>query len=326
MGPDSVSRRTVLAMGPALLGSQELTPVKRGPASDATVVATRPDELPPDNLPLIDRAFLRVREGLVHFRSAGSTRDGRLPPLYLAHAGPGSSRAFEGLLPSLGRTRFTFAPDMLGNGDSAPPARESVDMGYYVDCALRVMDALKLERVDFYGSHTGAQIGCQLAVTSPQRVRRLVLDGLPLFPEEFRARLLAHYAPAVKPDEFGGHLAWAWNFVRDQSLFWPYFDRQPANRLVNGVASADLLHLGVTDVIKALSTYHIAYRAAFVQDLRPLLPQLRCPVLLMASERDPLSSYFSEVSALLPKAVKLLLPRTAGAADRLAAVESFLSS
>jgi pimeloyl-ACP methyl ester carboxylesterase len=118
------------------------------------------------------------------------------------------------LLPPLARQRFAFAPDMLGNGDSAPPASETVEMQYYVDCAVRIMDTLGIDKVDFYGAHTGAQIGCQLAVTYPQRVRRLVLDGIPLFAEDFRQRLLANYAPKVTPDDHGGHLSWAWNFVR----------------------------------------------------------------------------------------------------------------
>jgi pimeloyl-ACP methyl ester carboxylesterase len=275
---------------------------------------------------VVDRAFLRLEEGLVHYRYAGAPGNRTRTPLYLAHAGPGSSRSFEPLLPPLSRQRYAFAPDMLGNGDSAPPASDTVEMPYYVDCAVRIMDSLGIGKVDFYGAHTGAQIGVQLAVTHPQRVRRLVLDGIPLFTEEFRQRLLANYAPKVAPDDHGGHLSWAWNFVRDQSLFWPYFDRQPANRLANAVAAPAQLHLGVTDVLKALGTYHIAYRAAFLQDLRPLLPRLTCPVLIMASERDPLSMYLNDAAALVPNANKKLWLRSSTLAERVDAVNAFLES
>jgi len=274
--------------------------------------------------PLIDRAFLRLAEGLVHYRSVGRSAASDGVPIYLAHAGPGSSRAFEGLLPLLCARRFVFAPDMLGNGDSAPPAAGSVEIAYYVDCAVRIMDALDIPTVDFYGTHTGAQIGCQLAVTHPARVRRLVLDGIPMFPDALRQRLLAQYAPAMTPDAYGTHLPWAWNFVRDQSLYWPYFDRQPATRLANDVLPTDQLHLAVTDVLKALGTYHIAYRAAFSQDLRPLLPQLRCPVLISASERDPLHIYLDEAAALVPQAVKHLWPRSMTLQQRAAVLSAFL--
>jgi pimeloyl-ACP methyl ester carboxylesterase len=318
MSNDSVSRRDMLAISAALLASDRAVaaPASASPSPEA---GSMPAPL------LVDRAFLRLTEGLVHYRSAGSRTGGTALPLFLAHAGPGSSSAFEGYLPTLGRRRFCFAPDMLGNGDSAPPASESVPITYYSECAVRVMDALGVEQVDFYGSHTGAQIGIEIAAAHPTRIRRLILDGLPLFPPEFKAQLLARYAPAVKPDDYGGHLAWAWNFARDQSLYWPYFERQAANRLANGVPSAELLHRGVTDILKALGTYHIAYHAAFAQDVPPVLRRVRCPVLLMASDHDPLSTYLDEAARLLPAAQKVRLGREVTASDRVELIEHFLA-
>jgi pimeloyl-ACP methyl ester carboxylesterase len=250
---------------------------------------------------LIDRGFLRVSEGLIHYRSAGARRAGGPLPLYLAHAGPGSSAGMVGLMTEFAPTRFAVAPDMLGNGDSARPARDDTNMLYYAETVIRTLDLLKIERIDFYGSHTGAQIGCEVAVKWPDRVRRLVLDGLPLFPDDFKQQLLARYAPKVEPDEFGGHLAWAWNFVRD-------------------------LHLGVLDVLKALDTYRIAYQAAFAQDVRRLLPLIKAPVLLTATERDPLHIYLDDVAALLPGAQKILFPRGISSADRVAPIKAFLDA
>ncbi len=316
MANNRTSRRDVLALGAV---------VAAGGAVSTAARDSKPTPVQPA-VGVVERAFLRLAEGLVHYRYCGMPDSRARLPLYLAHAGPGSSRAFEPLLPSLAKQRFAFAPDMLGNGDSAPPAGDTVEIQYYVESAVRIMDTLGIDKVDFYGAHTGAQIGCQLAVTNPQRVRRLVLDGIPLFTEEFRQRLLANYAPRVAPDDHGGHLSWAWNFVRDQSLFWPYFDRQPANRLANPVAAPAHLHLGVTDVLKALGTYHIAYRAAFMQDLRPLLPQLKCPVMIMASERDPLSIYLDDAAALVPNANKKLWLRSSTLTERVDAVNAFLDS
>jgi pimeloyl-ACP methyl ester carboxylesterase len=278
---------------------------------------------------MIERAFLRLNEGLIHYRSAGtfagSQTTGPLP-LYMAHAGPGSSLGMEGLMSRLAPTRFCIAPDMLGNGDSAAPATDSTTMEYYAGCAVRMLDALKIERVDFYGSHTGAQIAIELAVKWPDRVGRLVLDGMPLFANDLKRDLLANYAPAVQPDEFGGHLLWAWNFVRDQFLFWPHYAHDVQHRLPNGLLSPRQLHLGVVDVLKALDTYRIAYQAAFAQDVRGLVPRIRAPVLFTATERDPLHTYLEEVAALLPGAKKLLFPREAVTVDRAAAIQDFLDA
>ena len=199
-------------------------------------------------------------------------------------------------------------------------------MEYYAGCAMRLLDALQIDRVDFYGSHTGAQIAIELAVKWPDRVGRLVLDGLPLFTEDFKRDLLANYAPAVQPDEFGGHLLWAWNFVRDQFLFWPHYAHDVQHRLPNGLLPARELHRGVVDVLKALDTYRIAYQAAFAQDVRSLVPRIRAPVLFTATERDPLHIYLDEVAALRPGAAKLRFPREAGMADRAAAIQNFLDA
>ncbi len=317
MPPDPVSRREVLALGAALIASEESARAASATPSGATAA--------PAVAPPIDRGFVRLTEGLVHYRFAGDANPSRELPLYLAHAGPGSSRAFESIMPSLARKRRCIAPDMLGNGDSAPPANDRVAIGYYAESALRVMDALKIERVDFFGSHTGAQIGCELALAHPDRVRRLIMDGMPVFPPAFKTELIAHYAPHVEPDDFGGQLAWAWNFVRDQSLYWPYFDRRSVTRLANPVPSAAALHAGATDVIKALATYHIAYRAAFEHDTQASLPRLRCPVLLMATASDPLSEYLEDAGRLLPNARRVLLPRGTTPDERVALLEDFLT-
>ena len=213
----------------------------------------------------VERGFVRIDHGLIHYRYGGMENPAGIP-LYLAHAGPGSSLALRQLVAEFAHERRVIAPDMMGNGDSDPPPFQPTDLGFYVDCAVKLLDRLEIEQVDFYGCHTGAQIGVELAISHPDRVRRLVLDGLPLFSEAERADFLANYAPPVTPDEWGGQLSWAWTFLRDQMLHFPYYRRDPEHRLAKmTVLSASSLHRGVVDVLKALTTYHLAYHAAFQQ-------------------------------------------------------------
>ena len=222
-----------------------------------------------------------------------------------------------------GMSRRVVAPDMLGNGDSDMPKLVKTDIGYYVDCALRTLDALELEQVDFYGSHTGAQIGLQLATAHPDRIRRIVLDGLPLFPPELKTQLLAHYAPVKEADDFGGQLLWAWNFIRDQSWHFPYFMRDSAHRLTQAaIPSAPAMHMAVVDVLKALPTYHLAYNAAFAQNVAVLAPGLRTPALVMCVETDPLGIYMETVAAMIPDAATARVKRE----DRLATILAFLDA
>lgn len=273
---------------------------------------------------LVDRAFVRLAEGLVHYRHAGHDKRGATVPLYLAHAGPGSSRGFTPLLAELGETRWTIAPDMLGNGDSAAPDRDVTDILYYADSVVRILDALGIEQVDFYGSHTGALIGMELSRSHPTRIRKLILDGVMLLPEQDRQKMLDRYAPAVVPDDHGGYLLWAYQFCRDMTLFYPYFERDPEHRLPNGVTDPALLHLFVVDVLKALTTYHRAYRAAFAFEAEPALAAVSHPTLMTCSERDPLHTDLPLAGRILPSAATHLHPRTATPADVAAITLSFL--
>jgi pimeloyl-ACP methyl ester carboxylesterase len=64
------------------------------------------------------------------------------------------------------------------------------------------------EPVDLLGYHTGAAIAVELARRHPDRVRRLVLVSVPVFPEETKARL--RVATPAEPHEDGGHLLEMW--------------------------------------------------------------------------------------------------------------------
>ncbi len=87
---------------------------------------------------LIDRGFVRIEEGLVHYRYCGEPSDA--PPLYMIHALPACSITLVGLMQHLGKTRKVYAPDTLGNGDSDVPALDEPQMDYYAETVTRVLD------------------------------------------------------------------------------------------------------------------------------------------------------------------------------------------
>jgi pimeloyl-ACP methyl ester carboxylesterase len=275
-------------------------------------------------IPDVERAFVRIQEGLVHYRHAGEARVGGPLPLYMVHAGPGSSAGIAPLVAELGKTRRVIAPDTLGNGDSAPPGVKNPELAYYADSVVRIMDALQIDKADYFGTHTGAHIGVELLLSRPDRIRRAVFDGIGIFPEDLKTELLAHYAPEIVPDEFGRQFTWAWHFVRDQSLHFPYFMRDPEHRLNNSMPPADALHRSVVEVLKAVTTYHNGYRAVFRHDTKGRLPLIKgTPLLFMASEPDPLHVYLDAAAALVPGAQKVLITRAQGMAGRVKALQDF---
>jgi pimeloyl-ACP methyl ester carboxylesterase len=271
----------------------------------------------------VKRGFVDIAEGQVHFREAGRGNAG--VPLVMLHPSPGSARMLEPLIAAMAGTRHVVATDTLGNGDSTPPQGESPGIVYFADAHRRALDALGLERFDLYGSHTGANIACEIAIAQPDRVRRLILDGISLYGEDERADMLRHYAPGVTLDQNGTQFNWIWHFVRDGFLFWPWYRREAGRRRSVGLPSAEALHEKVVEVLKAATTYHLSYRAAIGYDKAPRLPLVRVPTLLACAEQDMFMEYFERVQALMPTA-RPVVTRGTGSPEAIAATASLFTT
>lgn len=234
----------------------------------------------------VDRAFIRIAEGQVHLHHIHAPEADK-PPVLLLHASPASSRFMVPLMQALADGRRTLiAPDTLGNGDSPAPVGEAPDIAYFADSMVRLADAMGIDRFDVYGSHTGARIACELAAAHPDRVRRTVFDGITEYDADVRQRILENYAPTVVPDDYGQHLVWAFNFVRDQALYFPYFDRRAENRLPGDIPPASILNDVVIDVLKALDTYHKPYLAAFRYPAFERMKAIAGRVLLLRASKE----------------------------------------
>lgn len=272
---------------------------------------------------LIRRGFADVTEGQVHYREAGHVQPKAKLPLVMLHASPGSAKMLEPLIKLFALHRRVIATDTLGNGDSCAPMGSSPPIAYFADAHLRVLNAMGIDRFDLYGSHTGANIACEIAITHPQRVNRLILDGMSLYSDEERADMLEHYAPDVSIDMIGSQLNRIWHFVRDVYLYWPWYRYESSRRRNLGLPSADELHDKVVEVLKAARTFPIAYRAAIGYDKAPRLKLVHVPTLLACSRTDMFMAYFEQVQALMPHATPLLTEGSANAKALVNTVKQF---
>ena len=276
----------------------------------------------------IERQFVALSEGQLHLRRLEASAEDTSIPLVLLHPSPASSWFMQGLMIELrkaGCNAALIAPDTLGNGDSAPPGIDQPDIAYFADSMLRMMDELALDRVDMYGSHTGARIACEFAAAYPDRARRIVLDGIIEYEDDMRNAILENYAPRVEPDEFGRHFVWAFNFVRDQALHFPWFMRDPEHRLSGPVPPAAVLHRAALDVLKTLDTYSDPYIAAFKYRAYERMPGIKAPVLLLKpdTELPVLQAAVAKAASLLPDS--RIATVTGGDAAKAEAIACFLA-
>ncbi len=207
----------------------------------------------------VRRGFVDIEDGQVHFRTAGEGE----PPLVMFHRSPSSSLSLEPLIARIAKTRRVVAPDTLGNGHSSPPAAANPDLLYFAGAHLRALNALGIERFDAYGAHTGSKIALELALAHPERVRKVIFDGISLRAPEAAAELLSGIEE-VDVDHDGSQLMRAWHMVRDAYLFFPWWKHTADACRDLGLPDPVSLHGEVVDLLASIRTYHLAYRAALV--------------------------------------------------------------
>ena len=267
---------------------------------------------------MIRRAFADLANRQVHFRYGGSGS----VPLVMLHASPGSSKQLEPLIAEMAQTRRVIAPDTAGNGDSTPLAVTAPDIIHYAEATLEFLDNQGLDQVDLYGSHTGASIATELAILAPSRIRTVILDGIGLFSPEERDEYLAHYAPPMAPDLTGSYLNWAFMFCRDQYQFWPWYKHNKENSRSAGLPQPAELHAWVLEVLKAIETYHLGYRAAFSYPKAERLPLVTRPMLAIVGENDPLLSNTALIADLIPGATFVITSKPDGAGGGLSTADA----
>ncbi|MBT8441185.1 MAG: alpha/beta hydrolase [Gammaproteobacteria bacterium] len=276
-------------------------------SSAATTTGTSPSVAPKEERDAdseIRRGFVDVSFGQVHYRYAGQG-----PTVVLLHASPGSSKQLEGLILRLAENFRVLSPDTPGNGDSTPLPLANPDIADYSRGILEFLDAMQVESAAFYGSHTGACLGSELALLAPDRVSRLIQDGVAIFTEAEREELIATYAHPFEPDLNGTHLVNAFMFCRDQFIFFPWYASDKAHLRDVGLPPPGPLHDWVLEVLKAATTYHLAYRAAFAYPAEKRLPLVQQPVLCIAAEDDPLRAVTEEITPSIPDGRYHQLPR-----------------
>ena len=277
-------------------------------------------------VPRLSRAFAETATGRIHYRY--HRPDAPRGVLMMLHASPTSSWSMRALGGALAGEYHVICPDTPGNGDSDALDIEQPRIEDFANAMLALLDVLEIDTASAYGSHTGAHTAIELGIAAPERIAKVVLDGIALFEGEERQDMLSNYAPEVHPDLEGRHLLWAFQFMRDQNIFFPWFKRDAEHLRGMGIVEPELLHTATVEVLKALTTYHKAYRAAFSHRVRERMPLLTRQALALCDAQDPLHDQTREAVALAPRGQFMTMPSYADAdflARKREAILSFLS-
>lgn len=139
--------------------------------------------------PRVRRGYFESRYGQLHVHNAippgGGFEEGTA--LLCLHPYGMTGRAFQKLMPFLGRDRSVYAPDTPGSGESdgpsnrANPSDSAAALGDF-------LDSMRFRQIDVLGYQHGSLLAAEIAIGRPQQVRRVVLVGVPPMAEGERLR------------------------------------------------------------------------------------------------------------------------------------------
>ncbi|MET3762181.1 alpha/beta fold hydrolase [Sphingomonas sp. UYEF23] len=241
------------------------------------------------------RRFLQVGARRVHYFRAG---DG--PPAVLIHSSPANARLLTKEIDRLSRDHTVFAFDTPGFGLSDPLPLATMTVADLADAMAETLGAIGMPRCPVFGTHTGAAIALELGVRHPELVTGLVLDGVPAFTDAECAAYFQDYFRKLPVSDLGGHYAETWTRFRDQSIWFPWSERVPANLNGYDLGPPHSTHLWVSMYFEAADHYEPAYRAASFYGARAIAAagELAVPTVFVATETDMLYRHLDRLPPL----------------------------
>jgi pimeloyl-ACP methyl ester carboxylesterase len=225
--------------------------------------------------------YVQVGGGSLYCRR---NTDGTGRPILFIHASAASSFSMDRYMEPLIGKRPVLAVDLPGNGESENPMGLDVTVEKQASFLAETVHALGYDEVDVFGTWGGGTVAVELAAQHPDLVKNIAVPNImamDLKGEELE-EMSANYTPDIPFDEHGGHWVFAWNMVRDQELFSPWFKRKAENiiRSHEPDIAPDVIHRRTLDLFKCYDIYQAAYKAHFAYPMTERLADLKCPLLL----------------------------------------------
>jgi pimeloyl-ACP methyl ester carboxylesterase len=197
----------------------------------------------------------------------------------LLHGLSGSARWWQRNIPALAVARHVIVPDVIGFGRSRVRARHLPDVPAAAAVLGDWIASLSASPVHLVGHSMGGHLAIHVAASRPELVRRLVLADAAGIPRARTPRSLLRLAFEAGPPR-------RWGDPRFLPVIW-----------------RDALAAGPVTVLRGL-------RHILRDDVRPLLPRISAPTLVVWGEKDglvPLEAAH-ELRAGIPGARLLVIP------------------
>jgi len=246
----------------------------------------------------LNRGYLNLGFGQMAVASAGPAEG---IPLVLLPQLPGDVALDAGFMMELGKLGHrVIALDMPGNGDSDDWSLPHT-IPNYAAVLGEALDALGVDKIDLAGHWGGASVAVEYVRKNRDRVRNLILFAPLAMPDDLRHALAPHYAPAIEPKWDGTHLVSLWFALRNEQLFWPWYNESiQAVRKIEPEIEPALLERKLTGILKHYRNYHKVWAGVFDYPVRDNLQMVPVRTMVASIEDDPFHRFGPEAAALVP--------------------------
>ena len=209
-------------------------------------------------------SIMVVDRQMVHYEVFGHGR-----PVIFLHGWLGSWRYWFPTMERVAENFRTYSFDFWGFGESRRKSTyESIQN--YSDQVIRFLDELGIDRVLLVGHSMGGMVALKTAINHPRRISRVAAVGAPIVGDSLSWLLKLTDRP-IMADAFA-RVPWFRRFMFSQFL---------------GETNDPHVHEILDDSVKSSSTtLRNAVASMWRTDLRPELPRLTVPTLIVHGGRD----------------------------------------
>lgn len=163
-------------------------------------------------MPKPRRQFIDTGYGQMHVR-VSTPETASETPLICLHMSPKSGRFFEKFMTVASNDRVVIAPDYPGMGESDhPPENPPVRVQDYAKTVWEILDALRIQKVDTFGHHTGSKVAAEMAHQRPDSVGGIIMVSALVLSKEEQEKFESTYLP-VPLDIEGTRLKKMWDAI-----------------------------------------------------------------------------------------------------------------
>jgi pimeloyl-ACP methyl ester carboxylesterase len=240
--------------------------------------------------------------------------DAKGRPVLVQHDAAGSTEVIGALAAGFIGRRPVIAINLPGHAESDNTLpKGAVTVTAYAKVVQQALATLGVGEFDFVGTWGGGLVGLELALMEPKRVRRLVLADMLYFDDKLREQLKANYTPDIQPNAYGGHLLEAWHLMRDQGLFWPWYERTRKGIIWKPTyVDPAMVNGRVLELFRSNGMWRKAYQAHFSYPLKQKLAKSKVPMLFVSPSWDPQYEATEQASRDFPQAPFRKMPDDMG--------------